>query len=85
MPLVVHVDNADIMAVLLRLKAEYETQFNGTILLTFVGAAEAHLLADEIKKAGVSVVLTPSRPFPGDWDQRRMSAFLYLRIVIRLG
>jgi hypothetical protein len=60
------------MATLLNLKSEYE-EFNGkTLRLTFVGASEAHLLADEIGNANVSVILTSPRPFPGYWEKRRM-------------
>ncbi len=72
MTLVVHVDSADIMATLLHLKSEFEASSTSTLQMTFAGAAEAHLLAPEIAAAGVSVILSPSRPFPGSWDQRRM-------------
>ena len=65
--LVVHVDSADIMASLIFMKSDYED-----LKMTFAGALEAHLLAEEIAKADVSVVLSPSKPFPGSWDQRRM-------------
>ncbi|KIM80183.1 hypothetical protein PILCRDRAFT_73396 [Piloderma croceum F 1598] len=71
-PLVIHVENVDIMASLLHLKAEYDRKTSRTLRLTFAGAAEAHLLAQEISDAGVSVILTPSRPFPYTWDQRRI-------------
>ena len=70
--LVVDVENADIMATLLRLKDEYETHSGGKLRLTFSGATEAHLLAHEIAKAGVSVIVTQSKPFPETWEQRRM-------------
>jgi hypothetical protein len=60
------------MASLLHLKAEYDHKSNRPLRLTFAGATEAHLLAKEIGDAGVSVILTPSRPFPHTWDQRRM-------------
>lgn len=68
----VHVQNADIMATLIALKAEYERETGETLRLTFVGASEAHLLAEEIAAAGISVVLTRIRPLPQTWDQRRM-------------
>jgi len=42
--------------------------------MVFSGAAEAHLLAKEIGKAGVGVILNPSRPFPSIWDRRRILA-----------
>ena len=60
------------MASLLHLKAEYDHKSSRSLRLTFAGATEAHLLAKEIGDAGVSVILTPSRPFPFTWDQRRM-------------
>ncbi|KAH7922182.1 hypothetical protein BV22DRAFT_1114028 [Leucogyrophana mollusca] len=69
-PLVVAVESADIMSTLLRLKATYP----GALALTFAGAAEAHLIADEIAQAGVSVVVTSNKPYPWTWDQRRILA-----------
>ncbi|KAF8584419.1 carbohydrate esterase family 9 protein [Ramaria rubella] len=72
MPLVVGVESADVMATLLRLKGEVEARSGRAMQLTFAGAAEAWRLAAEIKSADVGVVLTPSRSFPGTWDQRRI-------------
>lgn len=60
------------MATLLALKAEYEDVTGDSLQLTFSGASEAHILSDEIAAAGVSVILTSSRPYPGSWEQRRM-------------
>ncbi|KAJ6537943.1 hypothetical protein B0H19DRAFT_1181333 [Mycena capillaripes] len=71
-PLVVRVDSADIMASLLRLKREYEDETPYTLWMTFIGASEAHLLAAEISAAHVSVILSPVRPFPANWDSRRI-------------
>ncbi|KJA17908.1 hypothetical protein HYPSUDRAFT_205764 [Hypholoma sublateritium FD-334 SS-4] len=71
-PLVISVENADIMATLLGLKAEYEGLTGKRLQLTFSGASEAHLLAKEIADADVSVVLTSSRPYPDSWQQRRI-------------
>jgi hypothetical protein len=70
--LVVDVQSADIMATLLRLKDEYEAYSGRELRMTFAGATEAHLLAHEIAKAGVSVIVTESKPFPSTWEQRRM-------------
>ncbi|KAG2142813.1 uncharacterized protein EDB93DRAFT_1338417 [Suillus bovinus] len=72
--LVVDVESADIMATLLRLKDEYETHSGRELRMTFAGATEAHLLASEIKRAGVSVIVTQSKPFPSNWEQRRILA-----------
>ncbi|KAJ6555140.1 hypothetical protein DFH09DRAFT_1038104 [Mycena vulgaris] len=70
-PLVVGVHNADIMATLLHLKAEHDATASRPLRLTFAGALEAHLLASQIGKAGVSVIVAPGRPFPRTWEMRR--------------
>lgn len=50
----IEVNSADIMAALLRMKAEVEDR-RGTIMrMVFTGATEAHLLAQEIGKACLS-------------------------------
>jgi len=72
LPLVVETENLDIIATVINLKEEVEDTTGIAMQWTIVGAAEAHLLAPELASAGVSVVLTPSRPFPGSWDQRRI-------------
>lgn len=66
------VHKADHMATLLELKAEIEDLTARPLRLTFAGASEAHLLASEIAEAGVGVIVTPTRPFPSSWDQKRM-------------
>jgi len=73
-PLVIEVENADIMATLLKLKAEVENRRGTVMKMVFAGAAEAHLLAPEIAKAKVGVILRPARPFPFTWDSRRILA-----------
>ncbi|KAG2135195.1 uncharacterized protein EDB93DRAFT_1254338 [Suillus bovinus] len=72
--LVVDVESADIMATLLRLKDEYEAHSERELRMTFAGATESHLLAHEIARAGVSVIVTQSKPFPSTWEQRRILA-----------
>ena len=73
MPLVVNVESADIMATLVSLKEEFEvTTRNHHLKLTFSGAAEAHILAEEIARANISVILTSPRSYPFTWEQRRM-------------
>lgn len=73
----VDVESADIMATLLRLKAEVEhkifseTSVHKELKLTFVGATEAHLLVRELRHAKVGVLVRP-RPFPHSWESRRM-------------
>lgn len=78
----IYVDNADIMATLLKLKAEHASVKGENIRMTFAGATEAHLLAPEIGAADVSVILSPSRPYPESWDRRRMCA-LHLSLLCR--
>ena len=78
-PLVINVEGADAIAALLRLKAEVEEESSTTLRFVFAGAAEAHILAPEIAHAGAGVILTPSRPFPNLWEQRRMCVVLPLR------
>ncbi|KAG1849280.1 hypothetical protein DFJ58DRAFT_795038 [Suillus subalutaceus] len=72
--LVVDVESADIMATLLRLKDEYEAHSGRELRMTFAGATEAHILAHEIARAGVSVIVTQSKPFPSTWEQQRILA-----------
>ncbi|KAJ4479027.1 hypothetical protein J3R30DRAFT_3403875 [Lentinula aciculospora] len=71
-PLVIGVHNADIMASLIQLKAEIEKRTGSPIRMTFVGASEAHMLANEIGVADVGVIISPARPFPSFWDMRRI-------------
>ncbi|KAJ8582701.1 composite domain of metallo-dependent hydrolase [Rhizopogon salebrosus TDB-379] len=71
-PLVVQVQNADIIASLIQLKNEVKAQTSTDIQLTIAGAAEGHLLAKELGEAGVGVILTPSRPFPNVWESKRI-------------
>jgi len=73
-PLVVHVDSADIMSTLIKLKMDYEETMGATLRLTFAGGAEAHLMADKISKAGISVVVLMPRPFPDTWEKSRFLA-----------
>ncbi|KAF7375144.1 Carbohydrate esterase family 9 protein [Mycena sanguinolenta] len=73
-PVVITVNSADIMASLLLLKKEVEAHHGRAMQLTFMGGAEAHLLAAEIAAAGVGVILTPSRSYPYTWEHRRMLA-----------
>ncbi|KAI0342081.1 carbohydrate esterase family 9 protein [Trametopsis cervina] len=70
--LVINVESADAMASLILLKYEVEAVANSSIQFVFAGASEAHLLAAEIGKAGVGVILTPFHSFPHSWEQRRI-------------
>ncbi|KAI0769727.1 hypothetical protein BD413DRAFT_613748 [Trametes elegans] len=72
LPLVVNVGSADIIATLIALKKEVEEHTGKTLKLTIASASEAHLVADELAEAGVGVIVTPPRPFPYTWDERRI-------------
>ncbi|EGO25467.1 hypothetical protein SERLADRAFT_437208 [Serpula lacrymans var. lacrymans S7.9] len=71
-PLVIEAHSADIIATLVRLKMEVEEAKGRTIKLTITGASEAHILAKELGEAGVGVILSPVRPFPTLWEDRRI-------------
>ncbi|CUA75385.1 hypothetical protein RSOLAG22IIIB_11709 [Rhizoctonia solani] len=91
LPLVVLVENADIMATLLDLKKELEAASNSSLHLVFAGATESHLVADQLAKANVGVILAPLRPIPLFWDQMRyvpgppLSQHTALQILQRAG
>ena len=72
MPLVIEVHSADVIASLLRLKAEVDAAINATSMrLVIVGGAESYMLADELAAANVGVVLAPLLSYSETWDQRR--------------
>lgn len=72
LPVVISVHSADIMASLLILKYEVEQLTRSSIRVVFSGATEAHLIAKDIARAGVGVIVIPARPFPGQWETRRI-------------
>ncbi|TRM67641.1 hypothetical protein BD626DRAFT_423922 [Schizophyllum amplum] len=71
-PLIIHVESADIMATLLILKAEIENRIGSAMRVVFAGASEAPLLARDLVRARVGVILTPARPVPNLWEGRRI-------------
>ena len=70
----IEVSSADAIASIISLKAEVEESLGSAIKITLLGAAEAHLLAADLAAAQIGVVVAPSRPFPGSWEERRMYA-----------
>jgi hypothetical protein len=60
------------MSTLLKLKTEFRHKTRNNFDMTFTGGAEAHLIADNIAQAGVSVIITMPRPYPGTWESQRM-------------
>ncbi|KAF5347941.1 hypothetical protein D9756_010123 [Leucocoprinus leucothites] len=83
-PLVINVDSADIMSTLILLKESYRRSTRSDFDLTFTGAAESHLIAEDIAKAGISVVVTKPRPFPGTWRARECAFHFFLFISLLL-
>ncbi|KAF7301819.1 Carbohydrate esterase family 9 protein [Mycena indigotica] len=69
-PLVVDVDSADIMATLLILKADIEDRLGSRMRMVFNGAAESHILAREIGRARIGVILD-AKPVFGSWETLR--------------
>ncbi|KAF2719434.1 hypothetical protein K431DRAFT_296033 [Polychaeton citri CBS 116435] len=72
-PLVITVHSADIIASLLRLKKQFETEADSSqkLRLVIYGGAEAHLVAEELAATKTAVVLAPLQPYSESWDQRR--------------
>ncbi|KAF8630679.1 hypothetical protein AX15_002823 [Amanita polypyramis BW_CC] len=71
-PLVIEAHSADVIATLVILKKEVELENKKTIQMTITGAAEAHMLASELAEARIGIILTPSRPYPKNWERRRI-------------
>ncbi|CAG8484063.1 3339_t:CDS:2 [Funneliformis caledonium] len=70
-PLAAHTDSKDEIASLIRLK-QLVKRHGGDLRLVIIGGAEAHLIADQISKNNVSVVLSPSRPVPSLWTAKNV-------------
>ncbi|KAF7318200.1 Carbohydrate esterase family 9 protein [Mycena chlorophos] len=70
-PLVVAAESADTIATLVLLKKEIETAKGSTMRLVISGATEAHLLAEELGKENIGV-LVRQRPYPSSWEKRRV-------------
>ncbi|KEQ98053.1 hypothetical protein AUEXF2481DRAFT_46299 [Aureobasidium subglaciale EXF-2481] len=69
--LVLSVHSADSISALLRLKFTVEEASKTPLRLVVLGAAESHLVAEELAAADVAVVLAPLLPWAQSWDQRR--------------
>lgn len=70
--LVVEAHSADVIATLILLKREIEETNSVNLKMTITGATEAHLLAAEIARANIGIIVNPSRPFPAVWESRRV-------------
>lgn len=79
MTLVVNVHSADLIASLLRVKADVEAEMrskddkasNGRLSMVIHDGAESWMLASALAEAHVGVVLAPFLAYSETWDQRR--------------
>ncbi|KAF1356323.1 amidohydrolase [Delphinella strobiligena] len=70
LPLVLKVHSADTIATIIKLTSEIENA-GATPNVIIIGAAESHLVANEIAEAGIAVVVAPLLAYSQTWDQRR--------------
>eukprot|EP01119_Soliformovum_irregulare_P019141 TRINITY_DN6005_c0_g3_i1.p1 TRINITY_DN6005_c0_g3~~TRINITY_DN6005_c0_g3_i1.p1 ORF type:complete len:897 (+),score=188.82 TRINITY_DN6005_c0_g3_i1:43-2691(+) len=70
-PMVAYMHQADDISTLLHIKKENDAKYSLNTSLVIVGGAEAHLLAQQLGEASVTVVLAPPRCVPANWEQRR--------------
>ncbi|KAL4247110.1 hypothetical protein ABKN59_001378 [Abortiporus biennis] len=70
-PIIFEVNNADIIAALIRLKKAVELKTSKQLRVVLVGASEAHLLASEIAQENIGVILNPAKSYPNEWDDAR--------------
>jgi imidazolonepropionase-like amidohydrolase len=76
LPLVIDVHSADTIASLLRLKNEVSRAISASnssanLCLVLFGGAESWIVAEELRQADVSVILTPLFSYSTSWDERR--------------
>jgi hypothetical protein len=72
-PLAVYTHSKDEIASLIKLKKQI-SYHGGDLQLIIIGGAEAYLLAEQLSRYDVSVVLKPSRPVPDLWTARNVLA-----------
>ncbi|CAG8612439.1 6286_t:CDS:2 [Racocetra fulgida] len=70
-PLIVYVNSKDEIASLIRLKIQIKN-YGGNLKLVISGGAEAHMLAIELAKNEIPVILNPSRPTPKLWTAQHV-------------
>ncbi|KZP34593.1 carbohydrate esterase family 9 protein [Athelia psychrophila] len=70
-PLVIEAHGADIISSLILLKNEVEEAKSSIMKMTITGATEAHILAPQIAYANIGIIVTPSRPSPSEWEDRK--------------
>ncbi|KAH8080279.1 carbohydrate esterase family 9 protein [Cristinia sonorae] len=72
-PLVIDVSSADAIATIIELKREVEKETGHALRITLTGASEAAVVAKEIADANIGVIVSPSRPYPSSWEDRRIN------------
>ena len=76
LPLVLTAHSADTIASIISLKSSLETALSNASLkpklnIVILGGAESHLLASELARAHIPIVLAPLLPHAQSWDQAR--------------
>ncbi|KAL5606089.1 hypothetical protein BROUX41_006141 [Berkeleyomyces rouxiae] len=71
--LVLSIQSADMIASALKLKATVEASLppKTKLRVAILGGAEAYLVADELARADVGVILAPIQSFGNEWEERR--------------
>ncbi|GBB85030.1 hypothetical protein RclHR1_01160024 [Rhizophagus clarus] len=70
-PLAVYTHSKDEIASLINLKKQI-SYHGGNLQIIIIGGAEAYLLAEQLSRYNVSVVLKPSRPVPDLWTAKNV-------------
>jgi imidazolonepropionase-like amidohydrolase len=77
LPLVLSAHSADVITSIIRLKLEIEDAIQSLPISTsklrviIIGGAESHLVAQDLARADIAIVLAPLLPHAQTWDQRR--------------
>ena len=80
--MVVDVGSADIIATIISLKEEVEAKTGTPFTLTIAGATESHLVADELARANIGVIVTPTRSFVRRYSISTLASLLMSLILI---
>ncbi|KAL0074749.1 hypothetical protein J3Q64DRAFT_1202866 [Phycomyces blakesleeanus] len=72
LPVVIQTNDKDEIASIVQMKKQLYDQSKQQFSVKFIilGGAEAHLVADHLKRLDIPVILSPARCFPGDWSSR---------------
>ncbi|KAI9019283.1 hypothetical protein CLU79DRAFT_759500 [Phycomyces nitens] len=72
LPVVIQTNDKDEIASIVQMKQQLYDQSKQQFSVQFIilGGAEAHLVADHLKRLDIPVILSPARCFPADWSSR---------------